>query len=131
MTSGVNYATGVYLTVQFVPVTVVEMPQFIRQAEGLLSDDDRTRLIERLAWSPEIGVVMPGTGGVRKMRLGVSGRGKSGGARVIYYYRDESIPIFLLSVFPKNVKVDLSQAEKNEMRRVIPALVRSYQETTT
>src|SRR5438105_4484211 len=103
------------------------MPQFIRQA-GVLSDEERSALIERLAWSPEGGVVMPGTGGVRKMRWALKGKGKSGGARVIYYYHDESMPIFLLSIFPKNVRVDISQADKNELRRLIPILVQSYQE---
>jgi len=114
--------------VQFVPVTVVEMPQFIRQADGLLTDEERGAVIERLAWNPESGVVMPGTGGVRKIRWALRGRGKSGGARVIYYYHDESMPIFLLSIFPKNVRVDVSQADKNELRRLVPVLVQSYQE---
>lgn len=108
------------------PITVAETPQFIRQAEGLLSDDERLQLIERLAWNPEAGVVMPGTGGVRKLRWAIRGKGKSGGARVIYYYHSEAMPIFLVSIFPKNVKVDLSQDEKNEMKRLIPALIDGY-----
>ena len=110
------------------PSSVVETPQFIRQAERLLSDDDRFELIEHLAWNPEAGVVIPGTGGVRKLRWAMPGRGKSGGARVIYYHCNASLPIFLLSMFPKNAKVDLSPEEKNEMRRLIPILVQNYQQ---
>jgi len=68
-----------------VPVTVVEMPQFIRQAEMVLSEEERFALIDHLAFNPEAGTVIPGTGGLRKLRWGIRGRGKSGGARIIYY----------------------------------------------
>ena len=111
-----------------VPATVVEVPHFVRQAEGLLSEEERFALIEQVAWNPMAGVVMPGTGGVRKLRWGLAGRGKSGGARVIYYYHDATMPIFLLGIFAKNVKVNLTPAEKHELRRLIPALVQAYQE---
>jgi hypothetical protein len=110
-----------------VPVTVVEMPEFVRQSEGTVSEQERLALITFLSRHPKAGVIMPGTGGVRKLRMGLHGRGKSGGARVIYYYHNETIPIFLLSLFPKNIKGNLSQAEKNEMRRVVPVLVQRYQ----
>ncbi len=109
-----------------VPVTVVETPEFIRRRRGLLSDEERWDLIKSLALNPEQGDIMPGTSGVRKVRLEIQGRGKSGGARVIYYYHNRSIPIFMLTMFPKNVKIDLSQAEKNEMRCLIPALIDTY-----
>jgi DNA-binding transcriptional regulator YiaG len=77
-----------------VPVTVVELPRFVRQAEQILPEEERLDLIEHLARNPEAGAVMPGTGGVRKLRWGIGGRGKSGGARIIYYYHNATMPIF-------------------------------------
>lgn len=74
---------------------------------------------------------MPGTGGVRKLRWGVGSRGKSGGVRVIYYYHNKTVPIFLLGLFAKNVKVDLTPNERNELKRLLPILISEYQEKKT
>jgi hypothetical protein len=109
------------------PITVVETQHFVRQAEWLLSENDRLALIGYLARSPMAGVVIPGTGGVRKLRWALVGRGKSGGARVIYFYYNDSLPIFLLDVFAKSEKVDLSQRERNELRSLIRVLVEHYE----
>ncbi len=72
--------------------------------------------------------MIPDTGGVRKLRWAIKGKGKSGGARVIYYFHNESIPVFLLSVFAKNEKVNLTQAERAALKSLIPVLVKSYRE---
>jgi len=69
---------------------------------------------------------MPETGGARKLRWKAQGRGKSGGARAIYYYHDKSLPLFLLNVFAKNEKANLTKAERNEMRDLIPRLITGY-----
>jgi hypothetical protein len=66
------------------------------------------------------------TGGGRKLRWRAPGRGKRGGTRVIYYYYNESLPLFLLNVFAKNEKVNLSQAERNQMKILLPRLVSGY-----
>lgn len=63
--------------------------------------------------------VIVGTGGVRKLRFAASGKGKRGGARVIYYYLNEAMPLYALLVYPKNAKTDLTQVEK----RAVTALV--------
>jgi hypothetical protein len=63
---------------------------------------------------------------VRKVRWGLAGRGKRGGARVIYYYHGERLPLFRLSAYPKNEKADLSKAERNAMKRLVPILVAGY-----
>jgi hypothetical protein len=76
--------------------------------------------------NPEAGDLMAGTGGIRKLRWGARGRGKRGGVRVIYYHHSESLPLFLLSVFAKNEKANLSHAERNEMRQLVPRLVAGY-----
>ncbi len=74
-------------------VTVVELPSFIAAAAGVLTDDEVEALKQLLATSPEVGKVIPGTGGVRKVRVGVAGRGKRGGSRVIYYFRNRLMPL--------------------------------------
>jgi hypothetical protein len=71
---------------------------------------------------------MPGTGGARKLRWKARGRGKSGGARAIYYYHDESLPLFLLNVFAKNEKANLTKAERNEMKKLLPRLIAGYRQ---
>ena len=104
--------------------TVLETIGFLRDCEGVLTEDERSALVAFIAFNPEAGEVMPETGGVRKMRWGVQGRGKSGGVRVIYYLYNERLPIFMLNVFAKNQKANLSKAERNELRRLIPVLVK-------
>ncbi len=82
-------------------VAVVELSTFIREVEPILSDEEREELKFFLAAHPEAGVVIPNGGGVRKLRWAASGRGKRGGARVIYYYHDLEMPLFLVSIFTK------------------------------
>jgi len=107
-------------------MTVVETPGFLREAQGAMPDEERVSLINFLAANPLAGDVMPETGGARKLRWRAPGRGKRGGVRVIYYYHDESIPLFLLNVFAKNEKSNLTQAERNEISKLLPRLVASY-----
>lgn len=83
-------------------------------------------IVHALAANPTAGDVIPGAGGLRKVRWRATGRGKRGGVRVIYYFHDESIPLFLLNVFAKNEKSDLTKAEQNEMKALLPRLVAAY-----
>lgn len=69
---------------------------------------------------------MNGTGGVRKLRWGLEGRGKRGGARVLYFYHSEAMPLFALSAYAKNERADLSQADLNDFRRLTAMLVDAY-----
>jgi hypothetical protein len=109
-----------------VPMTVVETPGFLREAAAALTEGERSELVSFLAANPEAGDVMPETGGARKLRWRSHGRGKRGGARAIYYYHDESLPLFLLNVFAKNEKANLTRAERNEMRGLVPRLIAGY-----
>jgi len=93
-----------------------------------MEEDERARLVLAIGTDPESGEIIPGTGGVRKLRWAVGGRGKSGGARGIYYFYNESIPVLLLSIYTKNEKVNLTQAERNTLRGLVPELIRSFQE---
>ena len=106
--------------------TVVETRSFVTRAREVLSADERERLIGEIARAPDAGTILAGTGGVRKLRFGTRGRGKSGSVRVIYYYHDASMPIFLLTVFAKNEKANLSQAERNAIKKLVIELVAAY-----
>ena len=79
-----------------------------------------------IAANPEAGEIIPETGGVRKIRWALSGMGKRAGARVIYYYHGDRLPIFLLSAYAKSRKDNLSKAEQNAMKRLVLALVAGY-----
>ena len=106
-------------------MTVLETPGFVRDAAAAFTGEQRWEMITFLAANPEAGDLMPGTGGGRKLRWG-AGRGKRGGVRVIYYYHDASLPVFLLSVFAKNEKANLTKAEQNHMKILLPRLVAGY-----
>jgi hypothetical protein len=92
--------------------TVVETPVFIRRAEKLLSEEEHADLITYLATHPTAGDEIVGTGGVRKVRFGAMGHGKSGGVRVIYYFYDEDMPIYALLIYGKNERADLTPEQR-------------------
>ncbi len=103
-------------------LTVAETPTFTKQAEALFDDEEKQELITFLSQNPLSGDLVPGTGGVRKVRFAASGRGKRGGARLIYYYLDDSLPLYALLVYPKNAKVDLTQDDKRAASTLVAAL---------
>jgi len=107
-------------------ITVVETRPFQQRVVGRLSDEERLAFIAYIAAHPDAGDIVPSTGGVRKVRWGVDSRGKRGGVRVMYYFHNEEMPIFLLDVFAKNEKDDITPAEKKVMRQLIPLLVKGY-----
>jgi hypothetical protein len=88
-----------------------------------MDDSERSELVEYLAYHPAAGVVIPGTGGVRKLRWGLEGRGKRGGARVIYFYHDAEMPLYLMTAYAKNARENLSKAEINALQNIARALV--------
>ena len=98
--------------------TVAETPTFTRQSNGIFSEDEKRALIDFLARNPLAGAEICGTGGVRKLRFATSGRGKRGGARVIYYYYDDKMPIYALLAYEKTRRADLTPDE----RRAVSAL---------
>ena len=107
-------------------VPVVETKAFTGRAKGRMSAAEVDRAIEVIARDPLCGDLIQGTGGIRKVRFAVKGRGKSGGVRIVYYYYNESMPVFLLTVFAKNEKADLARAERNALGKVARALRESY-----
>lgn len=107
-----------------VPITVQEMPDFAEVAERILGERGHEDLIHFLALNPEAGAVVPQTGGVRKLRWAVPGRGKRGGARVVYYFHSRSLPLLALDIYAKNEREDLSPEQKKELRRIVNLFVK-------
>ena len=105
--------------------TVVETPSYLADAERLFSPEERMAVVDRLATDPTCGVVIPG-GGIRKVRFGFGGRGKSGGARIIYLFSGDRLPVFVLAVFAKNEKANLSQAERNALAKMVIDMIGNY-----
>lgn len=91
---------------------------FDRDAKRIFSEAELAEALEMIARDPTCGDVIKGTGGVRKVRVAKEGKGKSGGARVIYFFFDAGAPIWLLAAFGKNEKANLSKAERNAVAEV-------------
>ncbi len=106
--------------------TVVETPEFLVGAKRVLTEAERFALVSFLAENPTAGDLMEGTGGARKLRLRAKGKGKSGGARAIAFYAGPDFPVFLMAIFGKNEKVNLSKAERNELRDVLSEIATEY-----
>ncbi|MFA7242392.1 MAG: type II toxin-antitoxin system RelE/ParE family toxin [Sulfuricellaceae bacterium] len=103
--------------------TIAELPAYRTFAEKHLSEEERQAIIGYLAEHPKAGDVMQGTGGVRKLRWGKGGRGKSGGVRVIYYFHDERLPLYLLTLFAKNEQANLTVSERNTLVSLVDTLI--------
>jgi hypothetical protein len=80
-------------------IAVVETEEFLADVKGVLSEDEHEALIWYVAQYPEAGVLIPETGGLRKLRWTAKGKGKRGGSRVIYYFHNLDVPVFLMAIF--------------------------------
>jgi hypothetical protein len=106
---------------------VIETPDFIMDCrECEITSEERTAIVSHFSRIPKDGLMIKGTGGARKVRFGGRGKGKSGGYRVISYFGGDDIPVFLLNVFAKGDKVDLSKTERNELRKELEGLAEDY-----
>lgn len=106
--------------------TVVELPEFLRRAKAMMDDDVRMALVNYIAANPEAGV--PLGGGLRKVRVPREGGGKSGGYRIIYVFGGAHMPIYLITLFAKNEKDNLTRAEQAAAVALAKALVATYGE---
>ncbi len=109
-------------------LTIPELPEYIRRAEKLMSAAERWDIVNYLAAHPKAGDLMEGTGGVRKLRWGRGAQGKSGSVRVIYYVHSEAMPLYLLTLFAKNERANLSKAERNALADMVELLVQHWLE---
>jgi hypothetical protein len=99
-------------------ITVLQLPKFKAEATELIGSDGIEAVAIYLAGEPDAGDVIPGAGGVRKLRWAAKGKGKRGGARIIYVYVVIAARIYLLRCYAKNVKTDLTADEKRELRQI-------------
>jgi hypothetical protein len=109
------------------PVSVIELAGYRRRADELLTRAEQEAVIDLVAYEPACGDRISGTGGLRKVRVGRGGIGKRGGARVVYYYHDDRVPLFLLAMYAKNQKGDLTAAEKKEFASLVKQMVAEWQ----
>jgi hypothetical protein len=100
-------------------VVILEAKAFTNRVGDLLSEDEYRHLQLYLVQSPAAGVVIQGTGGIRKLRWAASGRGKRGGARVIYYWRTASDQIVMLFIYAKSELDDLTATQRQALRKMV------------
>ena len=105
-------------------ITIAEVPEYIRQADKPLTAAERQDVLSSA--HPKSGDLTEGAGGVRKLRWGRGGRGKSGGVRVIYYYHSELVLLYMLTLFAKNEQDNLTKAERNELAKLVAILVGTW-----
>jgi hypothetical protein len=112
-------------------ITLAEMPTFVRECDRLFAEEERMKMLTHLAINPEAGDVMPDTGGVRKLRWRIHDRGKRCGVRIIYYFRDLNMPLYLLALYVKGEKVNLNMQERRSLKRLVKALMAEHGERLT
>ena len=98
---------------------LIETSTFTRQITALLGDEEYGGFQSRLAANPQLGPLIKGGGGIRKIRVAVGSRGKRGGARVIYYWAVRRDLILLLYAYPKNVTADLTAKQVSQLATVV------------
>ena len=106
--------------------TVVELPEFLRRASAIMSEAERLGLVDYIAANPDAGVSLGG--GLRKVRIPREGGGKSGGYRTVYVFGGAHMPIFLVTVFAKNEKDNLTKTEQAAAVQLSKLLLDSYGE---
>ena len=97
----------------------IETPTFTRLVLGLMSDEDYAEMQLALAKRPDAGKIIPGSGGIRKMRWAGSGRGKRGGLRVVYYWQVADDQIWMLLAYAKNERDDLTAGQIKELKQLV------------
>jgi hypothetical protein len=111
---------------EFNLVTIVETTFFVKESKKLIHEDEIGELKNYLATNPEVGDIVPGLRGIRKLRWQANQKGKRGGARVIYFFYNFDMPLFLLDIYVKSRKGDLSPSEKKELNNLVDELINEY-----
>jgi hypothetical protein len=107
--------------------TVVETAGFLNDARSLgLPENERLAIVTWIAARPDAGKLIEGSGGARKVRFAGKGKGKSGGYRVITFFSGTDIPVFLLNIFAKDEKSDLTPKERRVLKSVLAEIVKTY-----
>ena len=120
-------AYNVSMEQELIPQVVVETPAYLQSVKKFWSQEVQNEFKEYIGLNPLAGDVIPGLGGIRKIRWQGSGRGRRGGARVIYYVYNEDFPIYLFFAYAKNAQTDLTEDEKEALRKAAASLKSSFQ----
>lgn len=111
--------------------SVIQTSIFLSQAKKAgVTEAEMVLIVDAIAADPESGDLMEGTGGARKLRHAREGQGKRGGYRTIHYFGGGDIPVFLLAIYAKNDKANLSKADQNTLAKVLSLLAAEYRKTT-
>ena len=108
------------------PIAVAETAVFMHQASALWTEDETFEFVDFIARNPEAGDLIPGSGGVRKFRWGRQGSGKRGGVRIIYFYHDPAMPLYLLMIYAKARRDDLSPDAQRTVQGLVARLKEAY-----
>ncbi|MEP7730182.1 type II toxin-antitoxin system RelE/ParE family toxin [Marinomonas primoryensis] len=100
-------------------MVIVETPIFTKLINEIMSDDEYKELQEALVIKPDLGVLIKNSGGLRKVRWSVDGRGKRGGVRIIYYWMTENEQLYMMYIFPKNTQENLTDAQTKALRQIV------------
>jgi hypothetical protein len=107
--------------------TVLETPAYLADTKAAgLTESEREAVVEMIARHPDAGDEIGGTGGARKVRFAGRGKGKSGEYRVITFYSGKDMPVFLLVLYSKGERANLSKAERSELKVILGDIVREY-----
>lgn len=105
---------------------VIETPAYLSAAKDAgMTEAEMAEAVDTVAKNPLAGDLLPGTGGCRKVRIAGRGKGKSGGYRVVTFFGGYGVPVFLLTVFSKGERANLSHAERNALGKLSEGLVAS------
>ncbi len=100
-------------------MVIIEAPLFTKLISGIMSDDDYRLLQDAIMEQPEIGNIITGSGGLRKVRWGIDGKGKRGGARIIYYWVTEDDQIYMLYIYKKSEQADLKPDQVAVLKQIV------------
>jgi mRNA-degrading endonuclease RelE of RelBE toxin-antitoxin system len=109
-------------------IAVVETEEFLADVKGVLSEDEHDALIQYVAQYPKAGDLIPRTGGLRKLRWAAGGKGRRSGSRVIYYFHNMEVPVFLMAIYAKAAQTDLSPAQRKALSKQLHALKADWKE---
>lgn len=109
-------------------ITIAETHSFQKESQKILGESEVDKLKNFLSLNPHSGDIIPGLRGIRKIRWQVNQKGKSGGARIIYFFYNTNMPVFLLDIYRKSEKSDMSFKEKKMLNNMVDELIDSYGE---
>jgi hypothetical protein len=107
-------------------ITVVETSTYLAMAAGMMDEAERAAVVNMIASDPRAGDLMQGTGGLRKVRIPLQGRGKRGGGRLITFFHDTDMPVFLIAAYAKNDLKDLDQKQRQAAKVLTDAIRAQY-----